>query len=133
MSIVRILLFWYSDQTVCVKWETCMSNDFCLSNGVRQGGILSRKLFSVYVDDLSDKLIKIIIRCQIDKLCVNYVMYADDSCLIALRDAFLKELIGICYEFCDQNGLSFNLSKSYCMVFKPISYKLSCPILYNYG
>ena len=48
--IVRILLFWYSKQTVCVKWGRCISDYFSISNGVRQGGILSPKLFSVYVD-----------------------------------------------------------------------------------
>ena len=56
--IVRILLFWYSKQTVCIKWGKCISVFFSISNGVRQGGILSPKLFSVYIDDLSDKLVK---------------------------------------------------------------------------
>ena len=55
---VRILLFWYSKQTVCITWGTCMSDYFCISIGVRQGGILSPGLFFVYVDDLSDKLIQ---------------------------------------------------------------------------
>ena len=31
---------------------------FSISNGLRQGGILSPKLFSVYINDLSDKLVK---------------------------------------------------------------------------
>ena len=55
---MRILLFWYSKQTVCIKWRTCMSDYFCIFNGVRQSKIFSPKLFFVYVDDLSDKLIK---------------------------------------------------------------------------
>ena len=55
---MRILLFWYSKQTVCIKWGTRMSDYFCIFNGVRQSGILSTKLFYVYVDDLSDKLTK---------------------------------------------------------------------------
>ena len=44
--------------------------------------------------------------------------------------AALQKLIDICYDFSVQNDLSFNSSKSYCMVFKPKSYKLSCPRLY---
>ena len=36
----------------------------------------------------------------------------------------------ICYDFSVQNDLSFNSSKSLCMLFKPKSHKLSCPILY---
>ena len=31
--IVRISLFWYSKQTVCVKWGRCISDYFSISNG----------------------------------------------------------------------------------------------------
>ena len=35
IAIMRILLFWYCKQTVYVKWRTCMSDYFCISNCVR--------------------------------------------------------------------------------------------------
>ena len=56
--IVKIIFYWYSKQTVCVKWGRCIFDYFSISNGVRQDGILSPKLFSVYVDNLSDKLVE---------------------------------------------------------------------------
>ena len=58
--------------------------------GVRQGGILSPKLYSVYVDDLSDDLIESQIECQIDNVCVKNVMYADDICLTSPSPAALQ-------------------------------------------
>ena len=91
---------------------------------------MSPKLFSVYVDDLSNKLVESKVGCSIDNLCMNHVMYADDICFMAPSPAALQELINICYDFSVRNDLSFNSSKSYCMVFKPKSYKLSCPLLY---
>ena len=94
--IVRIVLFWYSKQTVCVKWGRCISDYFSISNGVRQGGILSPKLFSVFVDDLYDKLVESKVGCPIDNLCMNRVMYADDISLMAPSPAALQELINIC-------------------------------------
>ena len=127
---MRILLFWSTNQTMCVKWGSCMSHYFYVSNGVRQGGILLPKLYSVYVDDLSDYLVKSQIGCHIDSLCVNHVMYDDDICLMAPSPAALQKLINICYDFSMQNTLSFNSSKSVCMVFKPRLYKLSSPSLY---
>ena len=67
--IVRILLFWYSKQTLC--------------------RVLSPKLFSVYGNDLSDRLVKSKVGCSIDNLCMNHVMYADDIYLMAPSPAAL--------------------------------------------
>ena len=69
--------------TPCVKWSRCISDCFSISNGVRQGRILSPKLFFVYVDDLCNKLVKSKVGCSIDNLVMNHVMYADDICFMA--------------------------------------------------
>ena len=68
----------------------------------------------------------------LDNECVNHVIYADDICLMAPSPAALQKLINICYDFSLQNNLTFNSSKSFCMVFKPRLhvYKLSCPMFY---
>ena len=39
-----------------VQWASCESSSIQVTNGVRQGGILSPKLFLVYMDGLSDQL-----------------------------------------------------------------------------
>ena len=54
--VVRMLMFWYSKQEVCIRWGTEMSSYFNISNGIRQGGILSPSLFVIYMDDLSSLL-----------------------------------------------------------------------------
>ena len=64
-----------------------------ISNGVRQGGILSPVLFSIYMDDLSVFLSQCGIGCHIDDLCINHVFYADDLCLMASCAIALQELI----------------------------------------
>ena len=50
-----------------------MSPYFTISNGVRQGGILSPSLFAVYMDDLSSLLNASRIGCHIDDVCINHV------------------------------------------------------------
>ena len=57
-------------------------------------------------------------------------MYADDICLMAPSPAALQKLINICYDFSLQDNLTFNSSKSFCMVFKPRLYKLLYPTFY---
>ena len=80
--LVRILCVWYRCQQLCIQWGKTKSSFFTISNGVRQGGILSPKLFSVYMDDLSNMLIGSGVGCYIDNVCVNHVFYADDLCLM---------------------------------------------------
>ena len=76
---------------MCVKWGNCMSDYFYVSKGVKQGGILSPKLYSVYVNVCSDYLIESQIGCQRDNVCVNHVMY--DICLMAPSPGALQKLI----------------------------------------
>ena len=56
LLIVRILVFWYQMQLVCVKWGKSVSQYFSIANGVRQGGILSPKLFALYMNGPSGAL-----------------------------------------------------------------------------
>ena len=76
--IVRVLCFWYRTQELCIQWGNMRSSFFNISNGVRQGGILSPKLFSVYMDDLSNILISSGVGCFLNNVCFNHVFYADD-------------------------------------------------------
>ena len=39
-----------------IKWGKHFSEPFHVSNGVRQGGVLSPYLFAFYLDDLSNEL-----------------------------------------------------------------------------
>ena len=41
LIVIRILVYWYSNQQFCVRWVNTLSAEFYVTNGVRQGGILS--------------------------------------------------------------------------------------------
>ena len=51
--LVRLLFFWYKTQTFYVACNSVLSMPFTVSNGVRQGGVLSPVLFNVFIEDLS--------------------------------------------------------------------------------
>ena len=77
--LIRILLYWYRTQTFCIKWGSTTSDFLNVSNGVRQGGILSPYLF-IFIDELSNMLNSAGIGCHIHNYCTNHVFYADDMC-----------------------------------------------------
>ena len=90
--IIKLLVFWYSRQTLCVKWGSLTSQSFTVTNGVRQGSIISPHLFAVYVDDLSSSLINSSHGCRINDIVINHLFYADDLCLMAPSPAALQVL-----------------------------------------
>ena len=92
-------MLWYSKQEFFRKWGNETFTYSTVSNGVRQGGILSPTLFSIYMDDLSLILSESGFGCHIDDLCMNHVFYADDLCLMAPCAIALQELVGLCYEY----------------------------------
>ena len=61
--IIRVLCQWYCNQSICIRWESVLSEFFPVNNGVRQGGILSPLLFNMYMNDLSICLRKLLVGC----------------------------------------------------------------------
>ena len=69
------------------------------NNGVREGGILSPRLFSLYIDDLSTLLADTQVGCHIDSTCANHFFYADDMCLLSPSAIGLQKPIDVCQQY----------------------------------
>ena len=54
--VLRTIIYWYCNQTMCIKWGKYTSSFFNTRNGVSQGSVLSPRLFACYVDELSHLL-----------------------------------------------------------------------------
>ena len=91
----RHLINLYSLQEFRVRWGDCSSELFGVSNGVRQGGVLSPVLFAEYLDGL-------LVECQSEVLVVIGV-----TCLLVLSAMLMiwfywllvHLLSGVCYPF----------------------------------
>ena len=58
--LIRRLLFkLYKNQRIRVRWNTCLSDISGISNGVKQGAVLSPILFTDYIDNLLARLRKL--------------------------------------------------------------------------
>ena len=53
---LRLLLKMYSKQQTNVRWNGNVSKTFPIKNGVKQGAVLSPRLYCTYIDGLFDEL-----------------------------------------------------------------------------
>ena len=121
-SIVQLLASWYGSQTFRVMWGSCLSEGFHVSNGVRQGGILSPYLFNVYIDELSYKLDSSGVGCHYLG-SVNHLCYADDMVLLSPTPQGLQKLLDVCARYADAHDIAFNVKKTVCMAILPSLFK----------
>ena len=125
--IIKLLLFWYTHQKMCVRWGNSTSPDFLVCNGVKQGGIISPILFNIYMDDLSMHLSKSSIGSYLGTAFIYHLCYADDLCLISLSSSVIQQLLHICNEDAAKHQPIYNGSKSFSLCFKRKDLKISSP------
>lgn len=118
-GIVGLLVFWYSNQLVNVRWHNTVSRSFHIGNGTRQGGILSPCLFSRYIHDLLLSISGTKCGCNIGGTYVNIFAYADDIVLLAPSWHALQLLLSVLESEAVSIDMMCNIRKTVCMVFAP--------------
>ncbi len=87
-----------------------------MTNGVRQGGILSPLLFNLYMDDLSVELNECKTGCVIGDSLINHLMYADDLVILSPYSSGLQQFLRVCSFYGVQHDIVFNTKKSVVMI-----------------
>ena len=78
---IRLLLFMYLNQLLDVRWNHQKSNSFSVTNGVKQGGIISTVFFCIYIDNLLEILKISGLGCYVGYNFCGAFGYADNSSL----------------------------------------------------
>ena len=116
--LIRRLLFkLYKNQRIRVRWNTCLSDISGISNGVKQGAVLSPILFTDYIDNLLARLRESGVGCHIGGVFAGAFGYADDIVLLAPSLDALRHMIGICEDYAQEFHILFNPSKSKLMYY----------------
>ena len=125
---VDLLINWYSDLQCRVRWDGYLGNWFCISAGVRQGGVLSPDLYNIYVDGLICILRSCGAGCYIRGVFAAALFYADDMCILSPSVKGLQRLLNICSAYCTEWDIGLNAKKTKNMFFgkqSDITFQLS--------
>jgi hypothetical protein len=114
---IHFLIDNYMKQQLRVVYNGEASEWFNVSNGVKQGAVLSPTLFSVYIDNLLCKFKELHLGCHIGDVCCGIIGYADDILLLAPTVQSLAHMIKLCEDYAIDYDIKFNGTKSQLMIF----------------
>ena len=109
--ICSLLACMYLMQSVRIKWGHYISNVVTVTNGVKQGSILSPILFTLYMDEMFLKLKKSGLGCHIGDTHMGSLGYADDDILLSPTLFAMKKMLKICDDFGIKYNVMFNADK----------------------
>ena len=125
---IRLLLNMYIQQKLQVKWNNHTTYKFNVTNGVRQGGVLSPFLFSVYMDELLVTLKNNGVGCHMGHHFVGAFGYADDIILLCPSLEGMREMVKICEDYATLHNILFNGKKSVYLIFGDYKYNVSLTV-----
>ena len=120
---IRLLIFIYINQFANIRWNNQLSSTFSMTNGVRQGAILSGFAYCFYMNKLFQILRKNKSGCWIRGTFFGILGYSDDSLLLAPSLDSLQEMIKTCENYAKLHNLQFSTDpiprkcKTKCMAF----------------
>ena len=116
--VARFLATLYTNQLVRIKWIDHLSDTFSVSNGVKQGGVLSPILFGVYIDELLGRLKSSSYGCHIGNMFFGALAYADDVTLLCPSRSSVIHMLNIANEYSKEYNVVFNHVKSNIIVYE---------------
>jgi len=98
-NFIGVLLDWLLKSFVCVRWGGILFFWYCITAGIRQGGILSPVLFAIYMDTLIKRLRSSGFGCKVVDKYYGCLVYADDILLLYYTANAMRVMLEICDEF----------------------------------
>ena len=115
-NVIRDL---HTNTTSNIKWEGRVSECFNVSQGVRQGGLLSTDLYKVYINDLLDRMECSGLGAKIGDIdCVSPTC-ADDVTILAKDSHAMQTLLNMAVEYSNNERYTLQPAKSAVLIARP--------------
>ena len=105
---IRLFIFIYVHQTANVRWNGEVSTAFTMTNGVRQGAVLSAIAYCFYCENLFAILKQRRSGCWVLGNFHGIFGYSDDNWLLAPSLNALQDMLNTCEEYAASHNLQFS-------------------------
>nr|XP_054769248.1 uncharacterized protein LOC129276875 [Lytechinus pictus] len=119
ISLVRLIQNLHSRMESHVLWDGDVSDPIPITQGVRQGGILSPTLYTVFVDGLIKHLKSLGLGTFIRSEYAGVIALADDITLLSNSPSELQQMLEVTFQYASCWHYRINPSKSAIVVTNP--------------
>ena len=105
---IRLFIFIYANQTANVRWNGELSSAFPMTNGVRQGAVLSAIAYCFYCENLFTLLKQRRSGCWVVGNYHGIFGYSDDNWLLAPSLNALQDMLYTCEQYAASHNLKFS-------------------------
>lgn len=116
-AIVITLMKYYDESYMLVANNDEISTIFRTKVGVKQGGVLSPKLFSIYIENLLTEIERLNSGVTIGNLKIDIIGYADDLLLISDTKIGLQNQLQVVEAYGKQHEIKYNPAKTTLLIF----------------
>ena len=111
-TLTALLRSLYNDLESQVVWRERISEPFPILQGVRQGGVLSPLLYTLFIDDLIKTLKEQNLGCHLLNHYAGVIVLADDVALLSSSQQELQKMLDITYNYAKTWKYRINPDKS---------------------
>jgi hypothetical protein len=111
------LFQYYSNSAIIVTNKGQKTDLIETTLGCKQGGPMSPKLFSIYVNSMIEKIAEDSNLCMIGNEKTGFLLYADDTTILCPSLDELQSVIAKVEAFCEEHDITINAKKTKCMIF----------------
>ena len=135
IGYIKLIKDMYDKTTQALRINNLMTRMFHTYKGVKQGCILSPKLFNLFINDLPDIFVDDDNCCSpvflTNETKINCLMYADDLILLSESKDGLQSCLDRLYDYTQQWDLKLNLKKTKIMIFQNTGRRI--PTSFTFG
>ena len=111
-TITTSLMAYYSNTKAFVLNNNIVSNIFTTTIGVKQGGSLSPRLFSLYIEEIIEQIDLTNHSYKLKNMIISSLLYADDIILISNTKRQLQEMLNTVSKIGLKLQIKFNPGKT---------------------